>query len=614
MLSALYKLGKYVVKKEKMGREDIFLDEVKLKRTEKLLVITIDDNFNYSDIMVESFDIKDKVKLKKLLYKGGPPAGVNFTPTSIVTSGPDATFKSRVLKWFKNHNNSEFLNRIERELENQKDQITSDLKEKYSNLSKDEKINVVLTIAIKKEEKIKYVGDYLIFHDILKNESIERYYHLKTIGESKGKGNCYLCNDERELFGYVPNAFGFSFSNADKKGNAPNFIQRDQWKQVPICEECGVFLEAGKKFVEKYLAFSMFGIKYYVIPNFLFKGELEAYDQFYEEVKFYEGKTYEKGLADEEKELYEFVKDMDDILEFKFLFYETKSGGKYTDILNYVESVLPSWVTKIHEAQKKVQQDILFQEINLKNLFGKNAIDNFIAFRNSKNKYVITKTNWYVAFLRDFFPFKTDNKYYLDIIGSIIGGKPVNKDFLISYFMKKIRRLFRQNPENDYSVKVFTMESLMLLMLLNELNINKGEDKVNIGTNNDLYNEKDFFEVYGEFIDTPDKKASFLMGILTKKLTSIQYRALGSTPFTSKLWGLSLDQKKLQKLYPMIINKLREYKQAYKDLEENISLNLLESSQKWNLSSDETSFYFTLGFTMSGIFKPTKKEEGDLNE
>lgn len=597
-----------------MGREDIFLDEVKLKRTEKLLVITIDDNFNYSDIMVESFDIKDKVKLKKLLYKGGPPAGVNFTPTSIVTSGPDATFKSRVLKWFKNHNNSEFLNRIERELENQKDQITSDLKEKYSNLSKDEKINVVLTIAIKKEEKIKYVGDYLIFHDILKNESIERYYHLKTIGESKGKGNCYLCNDERELFGYVPNAFGFSFSNADKKGNAPNFIQRDQWKQVPICEECGVFLEAGKKFVEKYLAFSMFGIKYYVIPNFLFKGELEAYDQFYEEVKFYEGKTYEKGLADEEKELYEFVKDMDDILEFKFLFYETKSGGKYTDILNYVESVLPSWVTKIHEAQKKVQQDILFQEINLKNLFGKNAIDNFIAFRNSKNKYVITKTNWYVAFLRDFFPFKTDNKYYLDIIGSIIGGKPVNKDFLISYFMKKIRRLFRQNPENDYSVKVFTMESLMLLMLLNELNINKGEDKVNIGTNNDLYNEKDFFEVYGEFIDTPDKKASFLMGILTKKLTSIQYRALGSTPFTSKLWGLSLDQKKLQKLYPMIINKLREYKQAYKDLEENISLNLLESSQKWNLSSDETSFYFTLGFTMSGIFKPTKKEEGDLNE
>ncbi len=603
-----------MAKKEEMGHEDIFPDEMKLKRTKKLLVITLDDDFNYLDVMLESFDIKDEEKLKKLLYKGGPPAGVNFTPTSIVTSGPDATFKSRVLKWFKNHDNSEFLNGIGVELENQKDQIILDLKEKYSNLSKDDKVNVVLTIAIKKVDKMKYVGDYLIFQDILKKESIERYYNLKTIGESKGEGNCYLCNDERELFGYVPNAFGFSFSNADKKGNAPNFIQRDQWKQVPICEECGVSLEAGKKFVEKYLAFTMFSIRYYVIPNFLFKGELEAYDQFYEEVKFYEGKTYEKGLADEEKGLYEFVKDMDDILEFKFLFYETKSGGKYTDILNYVESVLPSWVTKIHEAQKNVLNDILFQENNLKKIFGTSAVNNFVTFRNSKNKYVITKTNWYAAFLRDFFPFKTDNKYYLDIMASIIGGKPVNKDFLISYFMEKIRRLHRQNPENDYTVKVYTTESLMLLMLLNELNLNKGADKVNIGTNNDLDNEKDFFELYGEFIDTPDKKASFLMGILTKKLTSIQYRALGSTPFTTKLWGLSLDQKKLQKLYPMIINKLREYKRAYVDLEQNISLNLLESSQKWNLSRDETSFYFTLGFTMSGIFKPTKKDKGDLNE
>lgn len=614
MLSALYKLGKYVAKKEEMGREDIFPDEVKLKRTKKILVITLDDDFNYLDVMLESFDIKDEAKLKKLLYKGGPPAGVNFTPTSIVTSGPDATFKSRVLKWFKNHDNSEFLDGIGVELESQKDQIILDLKEKYSNLSKDDQVNVVLTIAIKKADKMKYVGDYPVFHDILKKESIERYFHLKTIGESKGEGICYLCNDDRELFGYVPNAFGFSFSNADKKGNAPNFIQRDQWKQVPICEECGVFLEAGKKFVEKYLAFSMFSIKYYVIPNFLFKGELEAYDQFYEEVKFYEGKTYEKGLADEEKGLYEFVKDMDDILEFKFLFYETKSGGKFIDILNYVESVLPSWVTNIHEAQKNVLNDILFQENNLKKIFGTNAVNNFVSFRNSKNKYVITKTNWYAAFLRDFFPFKTDNKYYLNIMASIIGGKHVNEDFLISYFMEKIRRLYRQNPENDFTVKVYTMESLMLLMLLNELNLNKGADKVNIGTNNDLDNEKDFFELYGEFIDTPDKKASFFMGILTKKLTSIQYMALGSTPFTTKLWGLSLDQKKLQKLYPMIINKLREYKRAYVDLEQNISLNLLESSQKWNLSRDETSFYFTLGFTMSGIFKPAKKDEGDLNE
>jgi CRISPR-associated protein Csh1 len=133
-----------------------------------------------------------------------------------------------------------------------------------------------------------------------------------------------------------------------------------------------------------------------------------------------------------------------------------------------------------------------------------------------------------------------------------------------------------------------------------------------IGSHIEEDDEKDFFEVYGEFINAPDRKAAFLMGILTKRLTAIQYNALGATPFMTKLWGLSLDQKKIQKLYPMIINKLREYKMAYPDLEELTSINLLKSSDNWKLSGDETSFYFVMGFTLSRIFK--SKKEGVKNE
>jgi len=48
-------------------------------------------------------------------------------------------------------------------------------------------------------------------------------------------------------------------------------------------------------------------------------------------------------------------------------------------------------------------------------------------------------------------------------------------------------------------------------------------------------------------------------------------------------------------------------------LEELTSLNLLESSKNWNLTRDETSFYFTLGLTMSNILN-NKKNEGDSNE
>ena len=95
---------------------------------------------------------------------------------------------------------------------------------------------------------------------------------------------------------------------------------------------------------------------------------------------------------------------------------------------------------------------------------------------------------------------------------------------------------------------------------------------------------------------------------------NIQFRELSSTPFYNSLWGLSLDQKKIRKLYPRVINKLREYDAGYmKEIEEEISINLVKSENNWNLNRDETSYYFVLGFTLYNFDKIEKKED-DLNE
>lgn len=617
LIGALYNLGKFVVEKEELDDVDVFQDTAKLKsRTKTVLLINLENkngNFKYKGIIEEQLSKNDT---KKFLYKGGPPNGVDFSPASLITSKAESTFKSRVLKWFKTHKDH-FLNKIEDTLNENNEQIILDLEEKFKIIGKEDRNNVLLTISIQEDNKKKYLNDYPIFGQILLKEAVERYHYLKSIGESSGKGICYLCDDETEVYGFVPNAFGFSFSTADKRGNVPNLIQTDQWKQVPICRNCAVYLEAGKKFVQEYLSFNLFTLKYYVIPNFLFKGDLEEFEEFYDNIMYYfeeksDGiKRYEETLLSDEDVFYESIKEMDDVVEFKFLFYELKGGGKFLDILNYIESVLPSWIKNIHNSQDHAQGDILFNEYNVKLNFGSKNDGNFIELKSNQTKNYITQNNWYAGFLRDFFSSKT-NKNFLDIISSIVGRKPINKDFLISHFMKKIRKAHRTNLENDYITKSLTIEALMLYMFLNDLNLLRGVEKMKIGSHKEEGNEKDFFEVYGEFINTPDKKAAFLMGLITKRLTAIQYRALGATPFMTKLWGLSLDQKKIQKLYPMIINKLREYKAAYPDIEEFLSINLLKSNENWKLSGDETSFYFVLGFTLNGIFK--SKKDGDKNE
>ena len=85
--------------------------------------------------------------------------------------------------------------------------------------------NVLLTISILQDGfKNNYLGDYPIFGKFLKKNLYSVTIYLKTIGESSGKEDV-ICDEQEEVYGFVPNAFGFSFSTADKKGNVPNFIQ-----------------------------------------------------------------------------------------------------------------------------------------------------------------------------------------------------------------------------------------------------------------------------------------------------------------------------------------------------------------------------------------------------
>jgi CRISPR-associated protein Csh1 len=175
--------------------------------------------------------------------------------------------------------------------------------------------------------------------------------------------------------------------------------------------------------------------------------------------------------------------------------------------------------------------------------------------------------------------------------------------------MNKIRGNFRRNPESDYSVKIYTIEFLMLFKFLKKIGllIDYGEKMENENSLESFEDESQLSK-YLEELDSPAKKASFLLGVLTRKLIAIQFKELRSTPFTNKLWGMSLDEKKIKKLYPMVINKLNEYKVSYSELAQDISINLLETKNNWNLSRDETSFYFVLGYTLNRLYKRPKKQ------
>lgn len=615
MLSALYDVGKLVIEEEYDGKsiEDlnqsdkisIYLDNDSIKNSDYIIYIDLEkneDEVNFNKVTLEEFD---PYYSSRLLYKKGSSRGSNLSPTCIITSF-DKTYKNKFLKWFSNNKSNEFVNSINSELDGQKDTISNGIKdilEKYELCDSKFKIKsgkkVLLTIRINEDSKIKYLSDYPIFNNILIDEVNEKYYTLSG-KKTKGEGICYLCDNKKELYGLVPSAIGLTFSTADKSGSLPGLNFKNQWKQIGICSECAMYLTVGKKFIEEHMNFSEFGLHYYVIPKF-FVNPFENFKEIYDYFEDIESRKYENELVSEEDDLYNIVEGLNDILEFKFIYYEASNNS--FKILGNVESLLPSWLQKIYKQQNEVQEYKIFTEENMKKILGEKTEGDLIDYLiNNDKTNRLSRNNWYMGLLRFFMPYDTLNKYYLDTITSILSRKKVDFNFLLSIFMSRIRTNW--NNESIYALKLNILRSFALIILLNDLDLFKGG---NIMTNTESKNPLDM-------LDSDAKKASFLLGVLTRKLLNIQYRNQGSNPFMKKLSGLSLDYKKIQNLYPKIINKLREYDVAIPKLEGEITEYMLKSENNWNLTRDETSYYFTLGYTMN-YYKNENEIEGDeLNE
>lgn len=599
MLNSLYEIGKLWFDKENLDKIDVLLDAKKLKITEKVILVElnqINESFEFNRVFLKDYDPQDNLKY---LYKSGSSRGTDITPSCLITE-PGKSFENKFFKWFEQNNENDFLKSIFECLSNNKDKIYQDIFNLFNDLDNKVNKNVILTLLINKGGKPYYVGNFDVFKEILIAKVSEKYYKFGS-KKIKGNGVCFLCDEKKEVYGLVSNSIGFKFSTPDKKGNVSELNIQNQWKQLPICGDCALYFEAGKKFVEKFLSFKEFGLNYYVIPNFLFDS-VEGFDKLDRRIRLFEDKKHYSDMVTDESKFKEIFDDLNDILEFKFMFYKTSNSA--FDILAYIESVLPSWMHKIFENQRLVLDNPIFSEDFLKTVLSKDASGNLISVVNNNQKFSpVTEDNWYLGFLNNFFR-SYSFKYYLEVVSSVISEKHLDFDFLLSRFMDEIRANWHN--QSNYVVRLNTLKSLALILLFNHLKLFR-EDK-----SMDIKSTELSEDIIFGILDAPDKKATFLLGVLTRRLTYVQYNELGSSPFVNRLWGLSLDKKKIQKLYPMVLNKLQEYKRGHVhvDLQEQISINLINTENNWDLTRDETSYYFVLGYTLAfAIDKNDEVEE-----
>jgi CRISPR-associated protein Csh1 len=563
-----------------------------LKNIKHVLTIRIRlDKISFEGVGYEEFD---QSKCGKYLYAKKSSQGINYTPTAIITE-PEKTFRNRILNWYRKYSNDKSFNEIYRILAEREKDIITNINDKVRDLHE----GVLLTMKFLEGDVEKYLGDYDVYRRLVKEGIFKRFGNVPSWGTSVSYGKCFLCGEEKEVFGFALPVSKLLFATVDKPGFAPDLDREAYVKYMPVCGDCGESLYEGVRFIREHFDFYFEnGVRYMIIPHVLNESDCK---EIFNIVKKYEGRSYHDGLVAEEDVLLEVVKESKNVFTLFFLFYSEQQSRQVVE--SFVEEVPPSWLRKMYEAQDVVKYDDAFSEEAMKSIFYKKYDGSLF-----KHLEVHDKNNWYVTFMEDF----CENKNELvDFISSILWRKQISNVYF--YFMRKLRQDFY---DDDYKFRESVLKSFAVLRFLEKLYMGDyyRDSRYSMSSNNSLeHSFENFFEKYN--INESWKKATFAVGVLVRYVLNVQREERGAEPFRDKLRGLMLNEGHVKKLFKESINKIFEYDRRNPKLEEAVGKYLAEAEGKFIADMDEISYYFALGLVLGNIFIYKKSNgQGDKDE
>jgi CRISPR-associated protein Csh1 len=541
-----------------------------------LLIIVfkkIENNYTYSHIAVE---MCSKSKIEKYLYRRGASNGPDFTPTAKITD-ISKTFKIKIIGWFKGMLTTESMQiGLKNAIEQSGKKILQDLSDKWNEIKPqlDLMQSGIITLGIEEDNNLNYLGDYQIFRDLLVR-SVKVDYH-KIV---KSNHICSICGEKKtEVFG---EAIPFHFYTLDKPGYiAGGFNEKDAWKNAPICLECSLKIDEGKKFLNENLKRKMGGQQYYLIPKFILgvEGIEDVVNTFFNYSThpndILSGKTL-KRITEDENDIFQNLGKLNDVLTYNFLFFSAPNPAVFKINL-LVEEVLPSRISEIFRVKSEVEENDIFKNIKIK----KNKYEN-IEFR-----------------FDEFRRFAPSQKGFLEVVDKTFHGVNLEPGLLFSWLMTPIRQSFL----NEFYLKPIVLKGLVSLVFFKNLGILSQKESFYRGGEvmTELTEKAEvFFKGVANTFPTPVHKGVFLLGVLGQKLLNIQYQDRGAKPFRKNLKGLKMKEEDFKALLAKIQNKLEDYgKNYYRSLETLISGYFLQAGKDWRINTDELNFYFILGMNL----------------
>jgi len=575
------------------------------------VILDFDKDGKFLDIDTEDFIRSDISKFEKYLFRkskaSNPPTE---TPTlnlnlkdiekslkNLSKTIPDPEdrklpqdLKKKIPQYLKNV--KEYISDVNKQKDIAKE-IEGKIKgsEKCENENKNSNPIFLLTIRIDG----KFLGEIDEYKEFLKEYLMSEY---------ENESYCAVCGNWTRVKAEIP----FYFLTFDKPGYVVGGLnEKFAYKNSPICFDCFEKMRIARQELEE-AKFDLAGLKYLIIPESLNRETLRVFINLLKFLKLKKFNEKDKEdfnrhiskLIKDEKKRKEVVRDIeenrgisggesrdflvifrhldvDDVIWANFLFIEKEQSRE--SIKLYINEIFPSRVSEMFKAKEDVEEliEMDFDFNILKGFFSKN----------------------------DFY----------NVIGAVFTGKNLEKNFLYSNFMGKIREDYHNNK--DISLKLIreAFVSYVFIRILTE------------GLNMKSLNKPENLEEFFKWIeDLPTvkgerwKRALILMGFLTEYILAEESRERGSKPFLKKLKGFRMRWKDIEGLLMDVRNKLEildlfDYESTRK-IFSMISEDITSGEPKATVN--EINFYFVVGMGLYHKFKDLlfskKEKEGGEHE
>jgi len=318
------------------------------------------------------------------------------------------------------------------------------------------------------------------------------------MSEYENESRCAVCGNWTRVKAEIP----FYFLTFDKPGYVVGGLnEKFAYKNSPICFDCFEKMRIARQELEE-AKFDLAGLKYLIIPESLNRETLRLFINL---LKFLKLKKFnEKDKEDFERHISKLIEDEKKRKEVVRDIEENRgiSGGESRDFLvifRHLDDVI--WANFLFIEKEQSRESI---KLYINEIFPSRVFKMFGA-----KEYVekLMKMDFDFNILKGFF---SKNDFY-NVIGAVFVGKNLEKNFLYSNFMGKIREDYHNNKDVNLKLIREAFISYVFIRILTE--------GLNMKSLNKPKNLEEFFKWIEELPTVKGerwKRALILMGFLTQ--------------------------------------------------------------------------------------------------